>query len=256
MEINLSSRVALVTGAGSGIGRDFARILAESGAAVAVMGRRAEQLAETVKAIEDKGGRALAVPGDVTSEEDVQRVMAQVKEWGGRLDILVNNAGIYPSGSIVKMPEDAWERTIDTNLTGVFRCTRHAVRLMSENGYGRIINITSPSSLLGAMGQSAYAASKAALNSFTKSSAAELGRRGITVNALLMGVVATDSFVGEYSPAAVDALAAGLPVKRAGTAEDAAGALVLLASEASSYITGAMLPVDGGMSNVMPTLPA
>lgn len=256
MEISLNSRVALVTGAGSGIGREFARILAVNGAAVAVMGRRPDALQETVDAITGAGGRALAIAGDVTSEADVQRAMTEVKEWGGRLDILVNNAGVYPSGSILKMSQEAWSRTIDTNVNGVFLCTRHAATLMSENGYGRIINITSPSSLLGAIGQSAYAASKAALNSFTKSSAAEFGRRGITVNALLMGVVATESFVGEYSSAAVDAIASTLPVRRAGTAEDAAGALLLLSSEASSYITGAVLPVDGGMSNVMPTLPA
>lgn len=254
MHLSLKSRVALVTGAGSGIGRDFAEILADSGAAVACMGRRTGAIEETVATLEAKGYEALAVTGDVGSDDDVQRVVSEVVDWRGKVDILVNNAGIYPPGRLVKMAEDTWVKTVDTNLNGAFRCIRHAAPVMAQHGYGRIINVTSPSSLRGAMGQSAYAASKAGLNSLTQSAAAELGSRGITVNALLMGVVATDSFVASYTEATVDTLATRLAVRRAGTAQDAAGLLVLLSSDASSYITGAVIPVDGGMVSVMPTV--
>lgn len=252
MKLSLTSRVALITGAGSGIGRDFARTLAASGAAVACMGRRAEALEETVHGLCHKGFDAIAIRGDVASDDDVQRAVHTAVDWKGKIDILVNNAGVYPPGLIATLSEKTWLSTIDTNLTGSFRCIRHVAKVMAENKYGRIINVTSPSSLRGAFGLSAYAASKAGLNSLTQSAAAEFGSRGITVNAILMGVVATDSFVTSYSQATVDTLSARLAVKRAGTADDAAGLLVLLSSEASSYITGAIIPVDGGMTTVMP----
>jgi 3-oxoacyl-[acyl-carrier protein] reductase len=254
VELTLEGRVALVTGAGSGIGRDFARILAEAGAAVACMGRRAEALEKTVSPLIDDGFEALAVPGDIAVREDVRRAVDAIRGWKGRLDILINNAGIYPAGMIAKMPEEDWLRTFDTNVNGAFWCTRAAAALMVENGYGRIINISSPSSLKGALGQSAYAASKAALNSLTQSSAAEFGRRGITANAIIMGVVPTESFVGMYSDSTVDVLAKRLPVARPCEAKDAAGLLLVLASDAGSYITGSVIPVDGGMTNVMPVV--
>ncbi|HEY9265939.1 MAG TPA: SDR family oxidoreductase [Mycobacterium sp.] len=254
MDLSLDTRVALVTGAGSGIGRDFAAFLARGGAAVACMGRRPQAIAETVSALQAEGFEAFAVVGDVGSDDDVQSAVAKISDWKGRLDIVVNNAGVYPPGTITKMAESEWQRTIDTNLSGAYRCIRHSAPVMAQHGYGRIINITSPSSLRGAVGQAAYAASKAALNSLTQSAAAELGRKGITVNAILMGVVATESFVGSYPEGTAELLAKSLPVARTAIAEDAEGLLRLLASQAGSYMTGCVIPVDGGMSNVMPLI--
>jgi NAD(P)-dependent dehydrogenase (short-subunit alcohol dehydrogenase family) len=252
VDLSLAARVALITGAGSGIGRDFARFLACGGASVACLGRRADAVQATVSELRDNGFDAIAVTGDVGVDEDVQRVVTQVTDWKGRLDILVNNAGIYPPGTVTKMAESDWRRTIDTNLTGAYLCIRHAAPVMAKSGYGRVVNVTSPSSLLGAVGQGAYAASKAALNSLTQSAAAELGRKGITVNAILMGVVATDSFVAAYPEGTVEVLAERLPIPRAGSAQDAEGLLRVLASAAGAYITGAVIPVDGGMTNAMP----
>jgi NAD(P)-dependent dehydrogenase (short-subunit alcohol dehydrogenase family) len=249
MEISLEGRVAIVTGGGTGLGRGYAGALAGAGAAVAVTGRRREPLEECVAEIEKSGGSALAVPCDVRSRDEVEAAVQQVVGWKEKVDILVNNAGIYPPSPFVSVEEDQWTDVIDTNINGPFRFSQACARIMSQHGWGRIINILSPSALLGFALVAAYGTSKGALAAMTRGMAAELGPMGITVNALTPGVSATETFVQFYSEFGVELMSKGLPLARACVNDDTAGALLLLASEAGSYITGANFCVDGGMTS-------
>jgi len=249
MDISLAGRVAIVTGGGTGLGRGYAEALAEAGAAVAVTGRRAEPLAETVASIEKAGGSALAVTCDQRSREGVEACVAKVVEWKEKVDILVNNAGVYPPAPFISVEEEQWMDVMDTNINGPFRFSQTCARLMAENGWGRIINILSPSALLGFAMVAAYGTSKGALGSMTRSMAAELGPMGITVNSLTPGVSATENFVNIYSEFGVTLMSKGLPIARACENDDTAPALVLLASDAGSYITGTNICVDGGMTS-------
>jgi gluconate 5-dehydrogenase len=253
MEISLKDRVAIVTGGGTGLGLGYAKGLAEAGAAVAITGRRAEPLAEAVAEIEKAGGEALAVQCDQRSREQVEAAVAKVIDWKQKVDILVNNAGIYPPGPFLAVEEEQWLDVMDTNLNGPFRFSQACARLMSQAGYGRIINILSPSAILGFGMVSAYGTSKGGLAAMTRGMAAELGSMGITVNALTPGVSATEKFVELYSEFGVTLMAKGLPLPRACEDEDTVAALVLLASDAGSYITGATINVDGGMTSCFAT---
>jgi len=248
MEISLDGRVAIVTGGGTGLGRGYALALAGAGAAVAVTGRRPEPLSECVAEIEKAGGSALAVPCDVRSRDEVEAAVQKVVDWKQKVDILVNNAGIYPPGLFLAIEESQWTDVMDTNINGPFRFSQACARVMSQHGWGRIINILSPSALLGFAMVSAYGTSKGALAAMTRTMAAELGPMGITVNALTPGVSATEKFVELYSEMGVTLMSKGLPLARACVDDDTVGALLLLASEAGSYITGANLCVDGGMT--------
>jgi NAD(P)-dependent dehydrogenase (short-subunit alcohol dehydrogenase family) len=249
MDISLEGRVAIVTGGGTGLGRGYAGALAGAGAAVAVTGRRREPLDECVAEIEKSGGSALAVPCDVRSREEVEAAVQQVVGWRGKVDILVNNAGIYPPALFLSVEEDQWTDVMDTNINGPFRFSQTCARIMAENGWGRIINILSPSAVLGFAMVSAYGTSKGAVASMTRTMAAELGPMGITVNSLTPGVSATETFVNFYSQVGVDLMSKGLPLARACVNDDTTAALLLLASDAGSYITGANLCVDGGMTS-------
>ena len=249
MNISLEGRVAIVTGAGSGLGRGFARALAEAGAAVAVTGRRRELLDECVAEIEQGGGKALALPGDVRSREQVEAAVQQVVDWREKVDILVNNAGVFPPAPFIAVEEEQWLDVMDTNINGPFRFSQACARIMNQHGWGRIINIVSPSALLGFAMVSAYGTSKGALAAMTRTMAAELGPMGITVNSLTPGVSATEKFVEFYSEFGVQLMSKGLPLGRACVDDDTTGALLLLASEAGSYITGANFCVDGGMTS-------
>ena len=249
MDISLDGRVAIVTGGGTGLGRGYAEVLAGAGAAVAVTGRRREPLDECVAEIEKSGGDALAVPCDVRSREEVEAAVQQVVGWREKVDILVNNAGIYPPSPFTLIEEDQWIDVMDTNINGPFRFSQVCARIMAEHGWGRIINILSPSALLGFAMVTAYGTSKGAVLSMTRTMAAELGAMGITVNALTPGVSATETFVGFYSQVGVDLMSKGLAVARPCVNDDTTGALLLLASEAGSYITGANYCVDGGMTS-------
>jgi NAD(P)-dependent dehydrogenase (short-subunit alcohol dehydrogenase family) len=249
MEISLEGRVAIVTGGGTGLGRGYAAALAGAGAAVVVTGRRREPLEECAAEIGKDGGSALAVPCDQRSRDEVDAAVQQVVDWRDKVDILVNNAGIYPPSPFVSVEEDQWTDVMDTNINGPFRYSQTCARIMAENGWGRIINILSPSAVLGFAMVSAYGTSKGALAAMTRTLAAELGPMGITVNALTPGVSATETFVQFYSEFGVTLMSKGLPLARACENDDTLGALLLLASDAGSYITGANICVDGGMTS-------
>ncbi|MDP6978067.1 MAG: SDR family oxidoreductase [Myxococcota bacterium] len=249
MSISLEGRTAIVTGGGTGLGLGYAQTLAEAGAAVAVTGRRQEPLDECVEAIEKSGGKALAITCDQRSREQVEAAVQAVVDWQGKVDILVNNAGIYPPGPMIAVEEEQWLDVMDTNVNGPFRFSQICARIMAQHNWGRIINILSPSAILGFVMVGAYGTSKGALGSMTRIMAAEFGPMGITVNSLTPGVSATETFVGLYSEAGVDLMAKGLPLGRACENEDTTAALLLLASEEGGYITGSNVCIDGGMTN-------
>lgn len=245
--IDLSGKVAVVTGAGRGIGTGIAERLAAQGARVIVNYRTSVQGAEeTVDRIRQAGGEAAAIQADVSQNADVQRLIKEaIATWGG-LDILVNNAGTTRDMVIMMLKEDDWDTVIRTNLTSTFYCSKVAVRHMMRKRYGRIVNITSVVGLAGQSGQTNYAASKAGIIGFTKSLAKEVGSRGITVNAVAPGFVPTaltDVLSDEQKAQAIDMT----PLGRLGTVEDVANAVVFLASDEACFITGQVLSVDGGL---------
>ncbi len=236
---------ALVTGASKGIGAAIALALAEDGWSVGVNYRSDREGAErTVKAIEEAGGRALAVGGDVSDANGVaDELFGSLESELGPVLALVNNAGITADGLAIQMGDDDWNRVIDTNLTAAFRMTRRAMRPMIKARYGRIVNIASVVGPRANAGQANYAAAKAGLIGMTKTVAAEVARRGVTVNAVAPGFIATD--MTEELP---DAILDAVPAKRVGTPEEVAAAVRFLASDAAAYVTGSTLFVDGGMS--------
>jgi 3-oxoacyl-[acyl-carrier protein] reductase len=236
---------ALVTGASKGIGAAIAIALAEDGWSVGVNYRSDREGAErTVKAIEEAGGRALAVGGDVADANGVaDELFNRLESELGPVLALVNNAGITADGLAIQMGDDDWDRVIGTNLTAAFRMTRRAMRPMIKARYGRIVNIASVVGPRANAGQANYAAAKAGLIGLTKTVAAEVARRGVTVNAVAPGFIATD--MTEELP---DAILDAVPAKRVGTPEEVAAAVRFLASDAAGYVTGSTLFVDGGMS--------
>lgn len=247
LSVDLSGQVALVTGASRGIGRACALALAANGAQVACVARNEEKLAETVSAITDAGGSAGAFACDVTDGAAVQKLIEQVAEdWGG-LQILLNNAGITRDMLLPRMEDSDWDDVINTNLRGVFLFSRAATRPMMRQRYGRIINMSSVSGLMGNPGQSNYSASKAGLIGFTKTVARELAGRKITVNAVAPGFIESE-MTAALGDVVVQEAKKRIPAKRLGTPEDIAQAVLFLASPAASYVTGTVLTVDGGMT--------
>jgi 3-oxoacyl-[acyl-carrier protein] reductase len=236
---------ALVTGASKGIGAAVAIALAEDGWNVGVNYRSDKEGAErTVKAIEDAGGKAIAVEGDVSDANGVpDALISKLEDELGPVLALVNNAGITADGLAIQLEDEDWDKVIDTNLTAAFRMTRRAMRPMIKARYGRVINIASVVGPRANAGQSNYAAAKAGLVGFTKTVATEVARRGVTVNAVAPGFIAT-SMTEDLPDAALDVV----PAKRAGTPEEVAAAVRFLASDAAGYVTGSTLYVDGGMS--------
>ena len=243
----LTGKVALVTGAGRGIGRQIALTLAQNGAAVIVNYNGSKDSAEeVVAAIRQSGGSAEAMQCNVadfaSSEEFVRTVLDQYK----RVDILVNNAGITRDNLIMRMTEEDYDAVLDTNLKGAFNMIRHLSRSMIRQRSGRIINISSVSGVLGNAGQSNYSASKAGLIGLTKSVAREFASRGISVNAVAPGFIDTD-MTRNMTEEAKKALNSMIPMGRMGSAEDIADLVLFLAGEHSDYITGQVICVDGGM---------
>jgi len=245
--IDLSGRVAVITGASRGIGRAIAMVLAAQGAKVVVNYRaNAEAANEIVQAITAKGGEAVTVQADVRSADEVARLIQAALDRFGRLDILVNNAGTTRDTLLVRMQEADWDLVLDTNLKGTFHCTKAVQRVMIKQRYGRIINITSVAGLAGNAGQANYAAAKAGIIGFTKSVAKEVGSRGITVNAVAPGYVPTD-LTADLPPALIAEAVSKTPLGRPGAPEDIAYAVAFLASEEAGFITGQVLSVDGGL---------
>ncbi len=243
---SLKDKVAMVTGASQGIGRDTALALSGVGAKVAVAARNEEKLAALVKDIVAEGGEALAVKMDVADAEQVKAGFKQVLEEFGRLDILVNNAAITRDGLAVRMKQDDWEAVIRTNLTGAHLCIQQALATMMRARAGRIINIASVVAQMGNAGQANYVAAKAGLIGLTKAIAMEIASRNITVNAVAPGFIKTP--MTDVLPDKVkEELNTRIPLGRMGSARDVAAAIVFLASDEAGYITGHVLDVNGGM---------
>lgn len=245
--MQLTGKTAIVTGGSRGIGRAAALTLAEAGADVAVIyAGNTAAAEETVRLIEEKGRKGLAIQCDVADEAAVTAMVKDVKKELGRIDILVNNAGITRDGLLMIMKEADWQAVLDTNLTGAFHCTKAVTRLMMKQRSGSIINITSVVGETGNTGQANYAAAKAGLIGFTKSVAKELASRNIRCNAIAPGCIETDmtAVLGEDT---VDAMIKTIPMGRVAQPEEVAKAVLFLASDDASYITGQTLNVDGGM---------
>lgn len=238
---------ALVTGASRGIGREIALELARQGANVAVNYAGSEKMANDVVAeIKSLGRKAIAVQADVADGDSVSTMMKQVVEQFGTIDILVNNAGITRDNLLMRMKEEDWDAVIDTNLKGVFLCTKAVTRQMMKQRSGRIINISSIVGVGGNAGQANYVAAKAGVIGLTKTTAKELASRGITVNAVAPGFITTD-MTDQLNEDVKAEMLKQIPLDRLGEPQDIAKVVVFLASEDSRYMTGQTLHVDGGM---------
>jgi 3-oxoacyl-[acyl-carrier protein] reductase len=247
LKIDLSEQVALVTGASRGLGRAIAVALGRSGAKVACVARDTAKLAETVDHIRNEGGAAEAFACDVTKSESVTGTVEGIIEKWTRLDILVNNAGITKDTLFPRMSDEQWDDVINTNLRGAFLFMRAVTRPMMQARYGRIINISSVSGLMGNPGQANYSASKAALIGMTRTIARELASRKITVNCVAPGFIASE-MTAALGPALEEEIKKRVPAKRLGTAEEVAEAVLFLAAPTTSFITGQCLVIDGGLT--------
>ena len=252
--MTLSGRVALVTGGSRGIGRGISTALAAEGAAIAVNYRASKSSAdEVVEAITAAGGKAFAVGGDVAEFDQAEAVVAETIEQLGGLDILVNNAGIAKDALIYNMDPQDWLDVMRVNFGGVFNCTKAAMGHFMAQREGSIVNISSVMGQRGWMGESNYSASKGAVNAFTRCCAMELVRFGVRVNAVLPGFVPTEMVEGLTGKDGGKGVLKQIPMRAFGEVEDVAQLVVFLASPQSKYVTGALLPVDGGASAVLGT---
>ncbi|MEE0370390.1 MAG: 3-oxoacyl-[acyl-carrier-protein] reductase [Clostridia bacterium] len=241
-------QTAIVTGGSRGIGRAVAVRLAKDGMNLVINYRGNSAAAEeTERLCRELGAEVLLVQGDVSRAEDCEKLAAQAKEAFGRVDVLVNNAGITRDGLLARMTEEDFRAVLDVNLVGPWNMMKAVNRIMMKQRYGRIVNLSSVTGLMGNMGQTNYAAAKAGILGMTKSYAREVASRGITVNAVAPGFIDTD--MTEAMPeGAKDKIVTGIPMGRTGKPEDVAEAVAFLASEQAGYITGEVLRVDGGMA--------
>ncbi len=244
----LENKIAVVTGAGRGIGRGIALALAREGAMVVVNYNGSKERAEeVVRTIEEAGGKAAAIQCNISDFEAAKEFFANVVKEYGRIDILVNNAGITKDNLMMKMSEEEFQSVIQTNLAGTFHGVKFVTRPMMKQRQGRIINIASVSGVIGNMGQANYSASKAGVIGLTKAAAKELASRNITVNAVAPGFVATE-MTDVLSDSVKEAAVATIPLGRFGEVEDIAETVVFLASDKAKYITGQVICVDGGIA--------
>jgi gluconate 5-dehydrogenase len=249
---SLSGKVALVTGASRGLGKAMAEALARAGATVVLAARDVTRLEEVAAEIRREGREAHVSAFDLLDEPAVVAAIPSVVERVGRLDILLNNAGMYRTSKLLDSTLQLWHRTIDTNLTSAYLLAREAARVMIPQKSGRIINVGSYVSVLGRERMQAYAASKHGLAGLTKSLAGELGRHGITCNAIAPGYFMTDMITPATGDAALmQAFTSAIALNRWGRPDEMGGAAVFLASDASSYVNGHILHVDGGIANVV-----
>ena len=247
IKVDLSGQNAIVTGASQGLGRSMAIALGVSGARVALVARNAEKLAETQKMIVDAGGQADVMAADVSQKDAIEQIVETVNEEWGKLHILVNNAGITRDNLLPAMSDEQWDDVISVNLRGTFLFTRAAAQRMMRSRYGRIINISSVSGLIGNAGQTNYSASKAGVIGMTRSLAKELGKRKVTVNAVAPGVISSE-MTDKLGDTILAEVKKRIPANRIGTPEDVSACVLFLASPAASYVTGQVLTVDGGMT--------
>ncbi|WP_153556034.1 3-oxoacyl-[acyl-carrier-protein] reductase [Roseimaritima sediminicola] len=243
---DLKDQVAVVTGASQGLGKAVATVLAANGAHVACLARSAEKLEGTVQEIQAAGGTAEAISCDVTDRAATTDAIQGVHKQGGRLDILVNNAGVTRDKLLRGMSDEEWDDVIATNLTSCFVGCRAAATIMRRAKYGRIVNMASISGVMGNAGQTNYAASKAGMIGLSRSLSRELANRGVTVNCVAPGFIASD-MTAKLGDVVLDEVRKRIPANRVGQPEDVAAAVLFLASPAASYITGQTLIVDGGM---------
>jgi 3-oxoacyl-[acyl-carrier protein] reductase len=248
--VELSGKRAIVTGGGNGIGRATALRLAGEGTAVAVVDLAPEAATGAAAAIEQAGGRALAIRADVTRRAEVEALVEQVRAaWGG-VDVLVNNAGGSLTSHFLDLDEDEWDHVVNLNLKAAYLCSRPVARLMVDQRGGRIVNVTSNYGVTGSGVRAHYSAAKAGIIGLTKAMALELAPYGITVNAVGPGPTATERVRGKYTPEAWAERGRGIPLGRCGEPEEVAEGIVFLASDRARYITGQTLHVNGGI--VMP----
>ncbi len=245
--VDLKDQVAVVTGASQGLGKAIAIALGQSGAKVLCLARNADKLADTVKEIEAVGGIGHAVPCDVTDRQAAADAINGAKEQHGRLDILVNNAGITRDKLMRGMSDEEWDDVIATNLTSCFVCSRAAAGIMRRAKYGRIINMASISGVMGNPGQANYSASKAGMIGLTRTLSKELISRGVTVNAVAPGFIASE-MTAELGDAVLQEIKNRIPAKRVGQPEEVAATVLFLASPDAGYISGQTIVIDGGIT--------
>lgn len=244
--MDLKGQIALVTGGTRGIGKAIAEGFAQRGVHVVVAGRNLNAANEVASSLSHAGVQAIGMRLDVSNSEEVEKVFQEIRKEFKRIDILINNAGITKDGLLMRMKEEAWDSVINTNLKGVFLCTREAIKDMARQRYGRIINITSVAAFMGNPGQANYSASKAGIVGFTKTVAREYASRGITVNAVAPGFIET-AMTDPLPENIKEEMKKLIPLGKFGTVEDIANAVMFFAAPDSGYITGQVIHVNGGM---------
>ena len=246
-EVSLEGKIALVTGGARGIGKEIALVLAKEGANIALCDINLEEAEKTAKEIQELGRDSIAFKADVADLGQVQDMVDKILDKFKRLDILINNAGITRDGLILRMSEEDWDKVIAVNLKGCFVCTKVVSKVMLKQRSGKIVNLASIIGIMGNAGQANYAASKAGIIGLTKSVAKELASRGVCVNAIAPGFINTE-MTAKLSEETKKNMLSNIPLRRLGEPKDVANLALFLSSENSSYITGQVVSIDGGMS--------